>query len=109
MNTEYEKYRIVESMEPCIHIFNLPVEDGMISHYCEIFGHSCGILNYLTCIYYHDKESRLMNLLNEKARALKVQIEAEKRRDNPDKKTIRILEKEYRDTMNVLEKRDMRR
>lgn len=95
-------------MEPCIHIYNLPTREGMISHYYEIFGFSCGILNYLTCIYYHDRESRLMNQLNDTARALRVQIEAEKRKDNPDKKIIQQLNREYKDIMKILNKEDMK-
>ena len=43
-----------------------------------------------------------MNVLNMKARALRTHIEAEKRRDTPNQKTIEELEKELVKTLEGL-------
>lgn len=45
-----------------------------------------------------------MNQLNETARALRVQLEAENRKDNPDEEIIKELISQYKAVMEELDK-----
>lgn len=45
-----------------------------------------------------------MNQLNETARALRVQLEAERRKDNPDERIIKELTSQYKAVMEELTK-----
>ena len=45
-----------------------------------------------------------MDLLNDKARAIRTRLEAEKRRDNPDEGIIKELTSQYKAVMEELNK-----
>ena len=45
-----------------------------------------------------------MNLLNDKAMAIRTSLEAEKRKDNPDERIIKELTSQYKAVMEELNK-----
>ncbi len=84
-------------MRQCVHYFK-EYQRGheVIMAYCELFGHSCFKSDWLKCIYYYDEESHLMNLLNQRIIAIRTTLETEKKKDEPDKARIRMLEDELK-------------
>lgn len=105
----YDLERRLEEMEQCIHYFPKYQRGQEITMaYCELFGHSCFRKDWLSCMFYHDKESPLMNLLNQKIKALQVSIESEKKAENPNKDKIRALEHELKICLRNIENKELK-